>query len=60
MRYRQSDLYANPRSSTPYVWPPSFPSGRTVTTQLIFDVDPAAKGLQLVIQDVPKTRVRLD
>src|SRR6266545_4806209 len=56
----QSDVYASPRNSTPYVWPQSFPTGRTVTTQLIFDVDPAAKGLQLVIADVPKTRVRLD
>lgn len=56
----QSDVYASPRNSTPYVWPQSFPAGRTVTTQLIFDVDPAAKGLQLVIQEVPKTRVRLD
>ncbi len=56
----QSDVYASPRNSTPYVWPQSFPAGRTVTTQLIFDVDPAAKGLQLIIADVPKTRVRLD
>ena len=48
----------NPTSS--YAWPKEFPVGRSVIAQLIFDINPSATGLQLVIQDVPSTRVRLE
>ena len=48
----------NPTSS--YAWPKEFPVGRSVIAPLIFDINPSATGLRLVIQDVPSTRVRLD
>jgi hypothetical protein len=46
-------------SQTAFTWPASYPPGRPVTTPLVFDVDPAAKGLQLVIFDAPQARIRL-
>jgi hypothetical protein len=46
-------------SQSVFAWPTSFPPGRPVTTPLVFDVDPAAKGLQLVIFDAPQARIRL-
>jgi hypothetical protein len=51
-----SDL--NPDS--PYLWPTEFPVGKPVVVALIFDVDPAITGAELVMLDVPSTRVRLN
>jgi hypothetical protein len=48
---------ANPGSS--YTWPTEFPVGRAVIVPLIFEVNPAIDGTQLVILDVPTTRIRL-
>ena len=48
----------NPNSS--YAWPSAFPVGRSVVATLIFDVPPSISGAQLVIPDVPTTRVRLE
>jgi hypothetical protein len=44
----------------PFTWPTAFPVGRAVVVPLIFDVNPSASGLQLVIRDAPTTRVRLE
>src|SRR5438093_2534501 len=49
---------ANPDS--PFVWTLTYPVGRSVTTNVIFDVDPSIRGPQLAIADVPSTRIRLD
>ena len=48
----------NPAS--PYAWPTVFPVGRAVVAPLIFEVNPSVTGTQLVIADVPTTRVRLE
>ena len=48
----------NPGSS--YLWPTVFPIGRPVVVALIFDVNPSVSGMQLVILDVPSTRIRLE
>jgi len=48
----------NPDSS--YMWPIDFPVGRSVVVALIFEVNPSITGTQLVILDVPTTRVRLE
>jgi hypothetical protein len=48
----------NPNSS--YRWPSEFPVGRSVVAALIFDVPPSTSGAQLVIPDVPTTRIRLE
>ena len=49
---------SNPDSA--YIWPAEFPVGRQVVVPLIFDVNPSVSGTQLVIFDVPTTRVRLE
>jgi len=49
---------ANPDSL--YEWPTEFPVGRPVVVPLIFEVNPAVSGTQLVILDVPTTRIRLE
>lgn len=49
---------ANPDSA--YIWPPDFPVGRSVVVPLIFEVNSSVTGLQLVILDVPTTRIRLE
>jgi hypothetical protein len=49
---------ANPDSS--YTWPTEFPVGRSVIVPLIFEINPSVNGTQLVILDVPATRVRLE
>jgi hypothetical protein len=49
---------ANPDSS--YMWPTEFPVGRAVLVPLIFEVNPSISGTQLVILDVPTTRIRLE
>jgi hypothetical protein len=48
----------NPAAS--YAWPTEFPVGQSVVVPLVFDVDPSVSGAQLVILDVPSTRVRLE
>jgi hypothetical protein len=48
----------NPDS--PYIWPAEFPVGRQVVIPLVFDVNPSVSGTQLVIFDLPTTRVRLE
>jgi len=48
----------NPDSS--YMWPIDFPVGRSVVVALIFEVNPSITGTQLVILDVPTTRIRLE
>ena len=54
--YQDSD---NPRSS--YPWPKDFPTGRTQTLNVIFDVTGLpARGNELTVSDVPNTRVKLD
>ena len=54
--YQNTD---NPQSQ--FVWPQSFPVGRTVTVPIIFDVDPSLpRGSLLKIFDLPSVRVKLD
>jgi hypothetical protein len=56
-----SGVYAgasNPDSS--YTWPAEFPAGRVVVVPIIFEVNPSISGMQLVISDVPTTRIRLE
>jgi len=48
----------NPDSA--YMWPTDFPVGRPVVVPLVFEVSPSITGTQLVILDVPTTRVRLE
>ena len=48
----------NPDSA--YIWPTDFPVGRPVLVPLIFEVNPAISGTELLILDVPTTRVRLE
>jgi hypothetical protein len=49
----------NPNS--PYLWPQSFPNGRTVTFSVLFDLDPSLpRGMLLKVSDQPNVRVRLD
>ncbi|MEK6207285.1 MAG: hypothetical protein AABM32_06545 [Chloroflexota bacterium] len=43
-----------------YIWPAEFPVGRQVVIPLIFDVNPSVSGTELVIFDLPTTRVRLE
>jgi hypothetical protein len=47
-------------AESPYMWPTNFPAGRAVVVPLIFEVNPSVTGTQLVIFDVPATRVRLE
>jgi len=49
---------ANPDSS--YIWPADFPVGRAVVVPLIFEVNATTSGAQLVIVDLPTTRIRLE
>jgi hypothetical protein len=48
----------NPDSS--YMWPADFPVGRSVVVPLIFEINATTSGAQLVILDVPTTRIRLE
>jgi len=48
---------SNPDSA--YMWPTEFPVGKQVVVPLIFDVNPSISGMELVILDVPSTRIRL-
>ncbi len=56
----QSDVYSNPQNTTQFTWPGTVSADRTVTVPLLFDVDPAAKGLRLTIAELPNVRVRLE
>jgi hypothetical protein len=53
-------VYSAENPDSPFTWPKDFPVGRAVVVPLVFDVTPTATGLQLVILDVPTTRVRLE
>jgi hypothetical protein len=56
-----SNVYSgdlNPNSS--YTWPTEFPVGRSVVVPLIFEVPASVSGTQLVIFEVPSTRIRLE
>ncbi len=54
--YQNAD---NPGS--PNIWPASFPAGKTVTFNVVFDIDPSLpRGMSLGIADTPRTRVHLD
>jgi uncharacterized protein DUF4352 len=46
-------------SGTQLVWPQQVPDKSTATLPLVFDIDPALKGVQLTIAELPKVRVRL-
>jgi hypothetical protein len=48
----------NPDSA--YIWPADFPVGRSVVVPLIFEINSSVTGLELVILDVPTTRIRLE
>ena len=48
----------NPDSA--YMWPTDFPVGRSVVVPLIFEVNPTVAGTQLVMLDLPSTRIRLE
>lgn len=54
--------YQGPENpGSPFLWPASFPSGRTTTFSVIFDVDPSLpRGMLLKVSDPPGIRVRLD
>ena len=43
-----------------FLWPAEFPVGRPMVVPVIFEVNPAIDSTQLVIVDVPSTRVRLE
>jgi hypothetical protein len=49
---------ANPDSA--YIWPADFPVGRSVVVPLIFEINATTSGAQLLILDVPATRIRLE
>ena len=57
-----SGAYQGPdNTASPFIWPASFASGRSVTFSVIFDVDPALpRGTLLKLSDPPGIRVRLD
>jgi hypothetical protein len=56
-----SGVYASPENPiSSYAWPKEFPVGKGIVVPLIFEVDPSTSGTQLVILDVPSTRVRLE
>jgi hypothetical protein len=46
-------------TQTTFVWPTTFPAGRPVALPLVFDVDPAAQGLELIIADALQARMRI-
>jgi hypothetical protein len=48
----------NPDSS--YIWPTEFPVGRRVVVPLIFEASSSISGMELVISDLPSTRIRLE
>ncbi|MEP7003339.1 MAG: hypothetical protein ABI888_02260 [Chloroflexota bacterium] len=57
-----SGAYQGPdNASSPFTWPASFPSGKSVTFSVIFDVDPSLpRGMVLKMTDPAGIRVRLD
>lgn len=53
--------YGDGNTSSQYVWPQSFPVGKTTAISIIFDVDPGlGRGNQLAIDELPRIRVNLD
>lgn len=54
-------VYQSPdNAASPFVWTISYPVGRPVATQVIFDVSPSITRPQLVIAKDPGTRVSLE
>jgi hypothetical protein len=56
----QSGAYASPDNRSPFEWPTSYPPGRPVVTRVLFDIDPSLRGMQLVINELPGTKVRIE
>jgi hypothetical protein len=48
----------NPDSA--YAWPTDFPAGRAIALSVIFEINPSISGTQLLISDLPTTRIRLE
>lgn len=64
--YRAEPLVSGPyrddtNTGSQYIWPQSFPIGRTVNVSVIFDI-PAGlpRGMLLKVSDLPNTSVRLE
>jgi hypothetical protein len=53
-------VYSAANVQSPYAWATEFPVGRPVVVPLIFEISTAVSGTQLVILDVPTTRIRLE
>jgi hypothetical protein len=53
-------VYSAANVESPYAWATEFPVGRAVVVPLIFEISAAVSGTQLVILDVPTTRIRLE
>lgn len=64
--YRAESVFSGPyqtetNTASQYIWPQTFPIGRTLNITVIFDVPPGLpRGMLLKVSDLPNTRVRLD
>jgi hypothetical protein len=56
----QSGVYSSPDNRSSFEWPTTYPPGRAVTTRVVFDLDTALTGLQLVISELPGTKVKIE
>ncbi|MDQ2913563.1 MAG: hypothetical protein M3T56_09930 [Chloroflexota bacterium] len=53
--------YQSPANSgSPYVWPRDYPVGQLISLPVFFEIPQSVRGLQLLIREVPTTRVKLD
>ena len=53
--------YGSDNTSSQYVWPQSFATGKTTSIAVVFDVDPSLpRGNKLTISELPRVRVTLD
>lgn len=53
--------FSQSNTQSQFIWPQTFPIGKTTTLAVIFDVDPSVgRGMRLSISDVPTVRVKLD
>jgi len=57
-----SGVYQNAdNAGSPNLWPASFPAGKSVTFNVVFEIDPSLpRGMDLGIADAPRMRVHLD
>lgn len=56
-----SGVYSSAENLTSsYAWPTEFRAGRSVVLPIVFELSPSVTGTQLVILDVPSTRIRLE